>query len=130
MSNNIEVKSLLKDAGKAPMPVNILPMSFKIAQAAFDNEAWQFEIKWDGFRILSYSQPGKIELRSRNNKSFDTRFSIIKQELQSLQINAVLDGEVVIVDDKGCADFSSLMEGQTDCLVYYVFDILWYNGYS
>jgi len=124
------INTILKEAQKAEMPLNMEVMNFKLSPAAFDHEDWIFEIKWDGFRMLSYNSPGEVRLRSRNNGSFDQRFSIIKKELEALQLNAVLDGEVVALDESGCSDFEKLMGGEKECLAYYVFDILWYNGYS
>ena len=124
------IKRILKDAQKAEMPSDFIPMNFKLRPQAFDDSDWIFEIKWDGFRMLSYNFDGEVKLRSRNNGSFDQRFSCIKKELESLKLNAVLDGEVVTLDENGCSDFEKLMAGEKDCLTYYVFDILWYDGYS
>jgi bifunctional non-homologous end joining protein LigD len=50
--------------------------------------------------------------------------------LQKLNLNAVFDGEVVSLKEGGCSDFDSLMDGETECLVYYVFDLLWYDGFN
>lgn len=59
------IKTILKNAVQSEMPSDVLPMHFKIAHAAFDNDAWQFEIKWDGFWLLSYNQQREVALRSR-----------------------------------------------------------------
>lgn len=112
------------------MPCDIIPMNFKLRPAAFNDEDWIFEIKWDGFRMVSYNENGEVKLRSRNNSSFDKRFDCISQELQSMRLNAVLDGEVVALNENGCSDFDKLMCGEKECLAYYVFDILWFDGYS
>jgi bifunctional non-homologous end joining protein LigD len=129
-AHKTQVDRILKNAIKAPMPMSIAPMSFKIAPEPFNDEAWQFEIKWDGFRILSYNHVGNSELRSKNNASYNKRFASIKNELERLNLNAVIDGEVVVLDKDGCSDFDSLIGGSSECLAYYVFDILWYNGYN
>lgn len=128
--DSTRITGILKDAVKAPCPTGITPMAFKLCQAPFDHNDWQFEIKWDGFRILSYCNGNHVDLRSRKNISFDKRFSDINRELQRFNINAVLDGEVVSLDEDGCSDFSSLIAGGNECLAYYVFDLLWYNGYN
>jgi bifunctional non-homologous end joining protein LigD len=127
---NKRIQSILNSAVKAEMPQDILPMHFKLCQQPFDGEEWQFEIKWDGFRMISYNNNSSVELRSRNNKNFNKRFAGIKKELQHLKLNAVLDGEVVVLDENGCSDFDRLLAGEKECLVYYVFDILWYDGYD
>jgi bifunctional non-homologous end joining protein LigD len=117
-------------AKKSSIPAGIIPMSFKLTPEAFNHKDWQFEIKWDGFRALAYLDNGKVRLRSRNNMSLDRRFFPVKEALESFCLNAVLDGEIVLLNEKGCADFSGLMSGRKDCLVYYVFDMPWYNGYN
>lgn len=109
-------KKELNDAQKTQMPCGIIPMNFKLRPAAFNDEDWIFEIKWDGFRMISYNENGQVKLRSRNNSSFDKRFDCIKQELQSMKLNAVLDGEVVALDENGCSDFDKLMCGEKDRL--------------
>lgn len=126
---NTAIKKILQNAEKSEMPSNLSPMNFKLHPAPFNNEEWIFEIKWDGFRMLSYSSNGAVKLRSRNNNSFDKRFPTIKEELQSTNINAVLDGEVVVLNENGCSDFDKLLAGEKECITYYVFDILWYEGY-
>jgi bifunctional non-homologous end joining protein LigD len=72
-----------------------------------------------------------VNLRSKNNHSFNQKFSEIKTELENLGLNAVLDGELVVLNEKGLADFNKIMSAiNTGTLVYYVFDILWYDGYN
>jgi bifunctional non-homologous end joining protein LigD len=117
-------------AKKSCMPAGIIPMSFKLTPEAFNHKDWQFEIKWDGFRALAYLDNRKVRLRSRNYMSLDRRFYPVKEALKGSGFNAVLDGEIVLLNEKGCADFGGLMSGRKDCLVYYVFDMPWYNGYN
>jgi bifunctional non-homologous end joining protein LigD len=93
------IKKLLKNAVKSEMPGYIIPMHFKIASATFDHEDWLFEIKWDGFRLLSYNRQEQFELRSKTNKPFDKQFWVIKQQLETRNLNAIPDGELVILDD-------------------------------
>jgi bifunctional non-homologous end joining protein LigD len=122
------IKKILNKLPKSPFPKIIIPMAMATKNDPFDAQDWYFEIKWDGFRTLGYCSKGTVELRSRNNASFNKRFYLIKSELEKLKLNAVLDGEVVVLDSDGKPNFSRLMNGDTDGLVYYVFDILWLNG--
>jgi len=97
----------------------------------FNHKDWFFELKWDGFRALAYCAGEDVKLRSKNNQSFNTKFASIKTELERLRLNAVLDGEIAVLNEKGAADFNKIMYSiNSGTLVYYVFDILWYNGYS
>ena len=72
-----------------------------------------------------------VNLKSKNNHSFNRKFPVIKTELEGLGLNAVLDGELVVLNEKGSADFNKIMSAiNTGTLVYYVFDIIWYDGYN
>lgn len=97
----------------------------------FDEPGWLYEVKWDGYRALSFLRQGEIELRSRNNKSFDEKFYPVFNALKEWNIDAVLDGEIVVLDEKGQSDFSRLQEWRSEAdgqLYYYLFDILWLDG--
>lgn len=130
-------KDILKSISgkkKAKLPENILPMlATLVDEAPSQEEEWLYEIKWDGFRTLAYLDKGKVELRSRNNKVFNDKFYPIYETLKKLKVNAIFDGETVVLNDKGFPDFSALQLWRSEAdgeLVYYVFDILWYNGYD
>src|SRR5581483_4997949 len=94
---------------------------------------WLFEIKWDGYRALAYLEDDKARILSRKNLPFNAKFTPVVEALQELQLNAVLDGEIVALNSEGKGDFQLLQQWQKTGegnLVYYVFDILWYNGYN
>jgi bifunctional non-homologous end joining protein LigD len=113
------------------MPQSISPMLATLIDEPFDSEQWQFEVKWDGYRAISYLSKGNVEILSRNNKSFDSKFSPLYQQLQNWSVNAILDGEIVVLGDNGLSDFSALQNwhgSQDGKLVYYLFDILSLNG--
>ena len=118
---------------KAPFPKNLTPMLATLVDKPFDAPGWIYEIKWDGYRALAYLNKGKVSLTSRNNKSFDEKFYAIHQALQKLKLNAVLDGEIIVADDDGLADFGRLQNWRSEAdgtLLFYVFDILWLDGRS
>ena len=130
MSKKLPPKKLLK-AIKSPMPKDILPMAMVSTHEAFNLKDWLFELKWDGFRALAFCSSDDVKLRSKNNQSFNTKFAAVRSELENLRLNAVLDGEIAVLNQKGAADFNKIMYSiNSGMLVYYVFDILWYNGYS
>ena len=124
-------------AGKAPgagrkaaMPGDIAPMLATLVDKPFDEAGWSYEIKWDGYRALAYLKKGKVELRSRNNKSFE-KFYPVYDALKGWATNAVLDGEVVVLNDKGQSNFNGLQNWRSEAdgeLIYYVFDLLWLEG--
>lgn len=131
-AEKIDVAALLKKVPKAGIPRNIKPMKATLVDEPFDEPGWLYEVKWDGYRALATINKGEAELLSRNNLLFDKYYPINKQ-LQTWKMDAVIDGEIVVLNDKGTSDFGALQNWRSEAdgnLVYYVFDILWYNGKS
>jgi bifunctional non-homologous end joining protein LigD len=98
----------------------------------FDGKNWLFEIKWDGYRAIGSILNGKAELYSRNNISFNKKYTEVVEALAEWP-DAVVDGEIVTLDEHGHSNFQYLQNWQRDqqgTLVYYVFDILWLDGYN
>jgi bifunctional non-homologous end joining protein LigD len=130
-SIKIDTVKVLKSAPKSAILKNAKPMLSTLVDAPFDDPNWQYEVKWDGYRALAFINKGKVELLSRNNKSFDDKFYPIHKILSSWKMNAVFDGEILVLDDKGISNFGALQNWRSEAdgeLVFYVFDILWYEG--
>ena len=93
---------------------------------------WLFEIKYDGYRILSFVENGKARLVTRNNKDYTKKFDEIVKSLANIsQDNFVLDGEIVCFDENGRSDFGLLQNNikfNKGGFYYVVFDILALNG--
>jgi bifunctional non-homologous end joining protein LigD len=126
-------KTLLKNADKSPFFTKIEPMLATLVGKPIDDDDWLYEIKWDGYRALAFMNKREVELKSRNDKSFNEKFYPVYNELKKWGINAVIDGEVVVVNEKGMANFAALQNWRSEAdgdLIYYVFDILWYDGYD
>jgi len=127
------IKRKIPDAPKSPMPQDLKPMLATLVDAPFSDDEWQFELKLDGYRTLAYLNKGKVELRSRNNNSFNKKFGAVYDALRQWPVNAVVDGEIVVLNEDGVPDFNGIQqwekkkEGQ---LVFYVFDLVWLDGYS
>ena len=129
-TKDIDVAALLKSAPKSAVPKNIKPMKATLVDAPFDDADWIFEVKWDGYRAIAVIDKNGAELISRNNIPFD-KYYPINQILKGWQVNAVIDGEILVLNDKGLSDFGALQNWRSEAdgnLVYYVFDILWYEG--
>lgn len=113
------------------MPSDILPMLATLVDEPFHKEGWLYELKWDGFRSLAYLNNGHVELRSRNNKVFNEKFYPLFKALNSWKVNAILDGEIVVLNSQGLPDFSALQTWRSEAdgdLAYYIFDLLWLEG--
>lgn len=130
------IEELLGDsanlAKKASMPQHIVPMMAVLVEEPFDNDNWLYEIKWDGYRAIAYCDGKNVELQSRNLKPFGAKYEPVTDALEELNLKAVLDGEIVAINDKGLPDFQSLQNWQNTRvhLIYSVFDILWLDGYD
>ena len=125
------IASLLAEAKKSHMPENIKPMLATLVDEPFDDPEWMYEVKWDGYRAVSYIKKGNVDIRSRNNKSFNDKYYPLRQLLSGWKINVVIDGEIVVLNDKGQSNFGHLQNWRSEVdgeLAYYVFDILWYDG--
>jgi len=114
-----------------PLPQSVKPMLATLVDEPFDNPGWVFEIKQDGYRAIAEIRNGRVELYSRNNLSFNRNFMSIVAALQSIPGDAVLDGEVVALDEQGRSHFQLLQNhlktGQGP-LCYFVFDLLYRDG--
>src|SRR5437868_4856129 len=93
---------------KAAFPKTAGPMLASLVDKAFDEPGWIYEVKWDGYRALGRIKNGGVSLLSRNNKSFDDKFYPVHEALTKLGIDAVVDGEIIVVSDKGISDFGAL----------------------
>lgn len=92
--------------------------------AAFDDDGWWFEVKWDGYRVVVANDGGRIRARSRRGLDLLSRFP----EVSTLPLpeGVVLDGEVIAFDDDGRPSFSLLQTGAPVNLI--VFDVLYRAG--
>ncbi|MDB5109514.1 MAG: ligD [Mucilaginibacter sp.] len=125
-----DAATLIKSAPKSPVPENIKPMKATLVDEPFDDPDWFYEVKWDGYRAIATINKSNVQLISRNNLPFDKYYPIINL-LKDWKINAVIDGEILVLNDKGVSEFGALQNWRSEAdgnLVYYVFDILWYEG--
>lgn len=117
---------------KTSLPRDIHPQLATAAKSPPLGDEWLHEIKFDGYRILAFKQGSSVRLVSRNDLDWTRQFAHVAAALQYLPGDAVLDGEVVVLDEHGRCSFQALqraVKGQKSSeLVYFVFDLLWLNG--
>ena len=138
------VSSAFSGAVQRPMPPTIHPMLAEAVDEPFDGAEWLFEIKWDGYRAVAFIEDGKLRLVSRNQNELTERFPELKDLPKFIHAkSAILDGEVVALDEQGRASFS-LMQQRTGFrpggrrvankadvpVLYYAFDLLYLDGYD
>lgn len=133
MAESTDIQRLIKKGRKAPFYTSVQPMLATLIDKAFDKEGWTYEVKWDGYRAVGFMNGKVTELKSRNDKSFNIKYYPIYDALKAWGINAIVDGEIVVVGSKGNANFNALQNWRSEAdgeLLYYLFDILWYDGYD
>lgn len=88
------------------------------------------EIKWDGYRLLAHLHDADVRLDSRNGHNLNGRFPQLVHRLGQMGLNAVLDGEVVALNEQGGVDFSLLRSSRDSGaqVCYIVFDLLYFAG--
>jgi bifunctional non-homologous end joining protein LigD len=97
----------------------------------FSSSEWLFELKLDGYRAIAEMTHGKLFFYSRNGLSLIKKYPTIVTALRKIKTDIVLDGEVVLLNEKGRPDFQKLQnygQNKNYQLVYYVFDILSHDG--
>ncbi|HUK26321.1 MAG TPA: non-homologous end-joining DNA ligase [Terriglobales bacterium] len=137
------VKSL-QGASRRSMPEAIHPMLATPVDKPFDDPEWLYEIKWDGYRAVAFLEDGKVRLVSRTQNDLTAQYP----ELHDLPgfvkaKSAILDGEIVALDDAGRSSFSLMQQrtgirsggrrvaGRKDVpVLYYAFDLLYLDGYD
>ena len=90
---------------------------------------WTYEVKWDGYRTLAALDAGSVRLFSRNLKDVTKTYPSVARAVATLRTNsAVLDGEVVALDDDGRPSFQALHHGANHRVALFAFDLLRLNG--
>ncbi|MGB9079945.1 MAG: non-homologous end-joining DNA ligase [Desulfuromonadaceae bacterium] len=123
----------LDDAPVAAMLHAVAPMLAATVKEPFDGPDWLFEVKWDGYRAVAEIRESGVSLYSRNGISFEKKFFPVVEALRKFDFEAVLDGEIVVVDDQGRPDFEQLQnygKSGSGHLLYYVFDLLYFKGHD
>ncbi len=127
------------------MPHAIRPMLATLVDKPFDSDDWLYEIKWDGYRAVAFLDGKSVRLVSRNQNDLTAAYPELHEIPQQVKASkAILDGEIVALDEQGRPSFS-LMQQRTGVgeggrrirrtrddvpVIYYVFDLLYLDGYD
>ncbi len=122
-------------AKKSSMPANIDIELATLEAEVPRGDHWLHEIKFDGYRIIARLTSGKVKLITRRHQDWTHRYKAIAQAVQALPAeSAILDGELVALLPSGVSSFQALQNagkaGSDAKLVYYVFDLLYLDGYD
>ena len=132
----------LLGAVSAKMPNEVSVTLAKLADKPFSDPNWLFEIKWDGIRTIAFVDNGDVRLFSRSKRDVTAEFPEFQDLARHLRTGtAILDGEIVTLDENGRSDFQKLQNRfgvskpsqkliRDVPLTYYLFDVLYCNGFD
>jgi bifunctional non-homologous end joining protein LigD len=110
------------------IPFRVSPMLATLVPAPFHKPDWVYEEKYDGIRILTYKEGNKVSLVTRNDVDRARDFPKIVAAISSLKSSTLLlDGEIVVFDEKGVSRFQLLQQESLDAK-YALFDCLFVDG--
>jgi len=123
----------LEGAKEQKLPQHIAPMLATLASKPFEDPDWLYEVKWDGYRVQAVIDAGKVRIWTRNLNDAETYFPRLLSPPRWIEAKqAIVDGEVVALDEAGRPDFSLLQtklgEAGATGLVYQAFDLLYLDG--
>ncbi|QHW26637.1 non-homologous end-joining DNA ligase [Rhizobium leguminosarum bv. viciae 248] len=158
MTKRPKPKPLLQDAGKParsrprkprdpaqpnlpldPMTERIEPCLALLKARPPKGDDWVYEIKWDGYRLAVHIEPTGIRILTRSGLDWTNRFPAIKQAALWLPVGtAILDGEAVVLDEKGRSDFGLLQQSlggrgakrMSSDAIFMAFDLLYFDGHD
>src|SRR5208283_1588794 len=121
-----------RSATSAGLPDFVEPMQAKVVDSMRPGD-WIYEIKFDGYRALALRGGSETRVLSRSEKDLGSKFPEVKDSIAALKVqDAVIDGEIVALDEKGRSSFQLLqgfeMGQERPPILYYAFDLLRFNG--
>jgi len=121
-----------------PMPDRIEPCLALLKPAPPEGPDWVYEVKWDGYRLAVHIEPNRVRIITRGGHDWTHRFPAIAAAAQALGVRtAILDGEAVVLDEKGRSDFGALQrslggrggnKASTESVLV-AFDLLYFDGH-
>ncbi|WP_018612096.1 DNA ligase D [Segetibacter koreensis] len=122
---------ILQQGTQAPMPERVEAMNCTLIKEPFNNPDWTYEVKLDGYRIIAIKNNDAVNLFTRARLNYSKYYPAVVEALKSISYDAVVDGELVVLDDKGRPNFDLLQKYREGMAVtYYLFDVLWVDGYD
>src|SRR5690349_15833159 len=125
----------VQGARKAALPASIEPQLATLVKAGPVADEWLHEMKYDGYRMLTRIEKDSVQMISRSAKDWTAAFAPVAAAAVRLGVDSAwLDGEVVVMQADGRSSFQALQNAlsgrESDQLYYYLFDLLYLNGYD
>ena len=133
-----------QDPGREPMPEQVRPMLARAALRVPTGKDWAYEFKWDGIRAVVFIEGGRVRVQSRSLEDITRRYPELRALGEVLgSRSAVLDGEIVALDDKGRPSFGQVQQRmglnsdteirrkmQDVPVLFMIYDLLYDSGHS
>lgn len=127
---------LAKGLKRVRLPTELAPQLATLVDARpSDSKDWLYEIKFDGYRLLTRIDKARIGLFTRNGNDWTAKLKPLQQEIATLKLPpGWYDGEIVVLNEKGIPDFGALQQAfdstSAEDIVLYLFDVPFYDGYD
>src|SRR4051812_42360585 len=105
-----QLNQLIKKGNKAAMPRKISPMLCTLRRKTFESTRYVYELKLDGYRILSYLTKKNVRLTSRSGLDYTSKYPPVAAALKKMKHSVILDGEVSVLNAEGFPDFDALQK--------------------
>ena len=121
---------------KAPMPAILAPQLATLVDSfPSDPRAWAYEIKFDGYRLMTRVDGADIKLFTRNGNDWTSKLGPLGKAIAKAKLPAGwYDGEMVVLNEKGVPDFGALQQSidaaKTNDILLYLFDLPYFDGYD
>jgi bifunctional non-homologous end joining protein LigD len=131
-----KVSGLPEKAIKAALPLTLQPQLATLVDAPpRDLGEWAYEIKFDGYRVVTRVDGKKIQLFTRNGNDWSHKLPALVKAIGKMDLKeGWLDGEIIVPNENGIPDFQALQNAfdtsRTQDIIYYLFDIPFYDGYD
>jgi bifunctional non-homologous end joining protein LigD len=118
------------------MPAKLQPQLATLATSVPSSGDWTYEIKFDGYRLMARFQDGEVALVTRGGHDWAGKMPGLVAELKQLGLKSSwLDGEIVVLDEKGLPSFNRLQKSfdqktSSDGIDYFLFDVPYFEGYD
>ena len=124
------------EATPAALPDKLAPQLAVLADAPpRDAGAWVYEIKFDGYRMLARIDGDDVKLVTRNGNDWTAKLGALQRSLREARLpSGWYDGEIVVPNAQGVPDFGALQNSfdssRTENIVYYLFDLPYFDGHD
>ena len=125
----------LPGAVKAAMPASLTPQLATLAAAVPTAGDWAWEIKLDGYRIMTRIRHGQASLITRGGHDWSAKMPELVRDLNGFGLDSAwLDGEIVVLGEDGTPDFHALQNAfdtsRSQGIVYFLFDVPYFEGHD